>query len=42
MSPEEWARREAVKLPPMTPWQIRQLALEIRRADALPEPDEAA
>ncbi len=35
---QEWARREATRIPPMTPWQVRQSALEARRADALPEP----
>lgn len=40
MTPEEWAREQAAKIPPMTPEQVRRLALEARRADALPEPDE--
>jgi excisionase family DNA binding protein len=41
-TPQEWARREAAKIPPMTAGQVRQMALEARRADALHVPGDGA
>ena len=41
-APQEWARREAAKIPPMTAGQVRQMALEARRADARHEPVDGA